>query len=103
MEIINILACQSIQTVFSRDKFSNSQTIVSTPQFSNFKPEPPVRRSSFMPKREKEPGKFDGGSVEWKGFLFNLNMSLWNRWSVHEKAQQFVMCLRGSAQRYLAI
>lgn len=56
-----------------------------------------------MPKREKEPGKFDGGSVEWKGFLFNLNMSLWNRWSVHEKAQQFVMCLRGSAQRYLAI
>lgn len=44
-------------------KFSNSQT--RTPQFRNFKPQPTVRRSSFMPRREKEPDKI---------LLFNLNM-----------------------------
>lgn len=84
----------------SSDRFSNSQT--STPQFNNFKPQPPVRKSSFMPRREKEPDKFDGRSVEWKDFIVQFeHVSLWNRWSVHEKAQQLVMCLRGSAQKML--
>lgn len=63
----------------SSEKFSNSQT--STPQFSDFKPQPPVRRSSFMPRREKESDKFDGRSVEWKDFIVQFeHVSSWNRW-----------------------
>lgn len=50
----------------SSDRFSNSQT--SAPQFRYFKPQSPVR-SSFMLRREKEPDKFDGRSVEWKDFV----------------------------------
>lgn len=69
----------------SSDRFSNSQT--RTPQFSNFKPQPTVRRSSFKPRREKEPDKFDGRRVEWKDFIVQFeHVSSWNRWSVHEKS-----------------
>ena len=53
-------------------------------------------------RREKEPDKFDGRTVEWKDFLVHFEqVSDWNRWSYHEKAQQLVMCLRGEAQKLL--
>lgn len=56
-----------------------------------------------MPRREKEPDKFDGRRVEWKDFIVQFeHVSSWNRWSVHGKAQQLVMCLRGTEQKILA-
>ena len=53
-------------------------------------------------RKEKEPDKFDGKSVEWKDFIVQFEyLASWNGWSTQEKAQQLVMCLRGTAQRML--
>ena len=53
-------------------------------------------------RKEKEPDKFDGRTVEWKDFIVHFEqVSDWNRWSYQEKSQQLVMCLRGEAQKLL--
>ena len=53
-------------------------------------------------RREKEPEKFDGKSVDWKDFIVQFEyVADWNRWSYKEMAQQLVMCLRGTAQKLL--
>ena len=57
---------------------------------------------NFPVRKEKEPDKFDGRTVEWKDFIVHFEqVSEWNRWSYHEKSQQLVMCLRGEAQKLL--
>ena len=65
---------------------------------------PRVNRSNHCPpvRKEKEPDKFDGRSVEWKDFIVHFEqVSSWNKWSYHEQGQQLVMCLRGEAQKLL--
>lgn len=53
-------------------------------------------------RKEKEPDKFDGRSVEWKDFIVHFEqVSSWNRWTYDEQGQQLVMCLRGEAQKLL--
>ena len=51
-------------------------------------------------RREKEPDKFDGDSVEWKDFLVLFEqVSDWNRWSYQEKAKQLAVYVRCEAQK----
>jgi hypothetical protein len=46
-------------------------------------------------RKEKEPDKFDGRTVEWKDFIVHFEqVSDWNKLSYHEKSQQLVMCLK---------
>ena len=65
----------------------------------------PLSTSSSIPNRvrkQKEPDKFDGKSVEWKDFLVHFEqVSDWNCWSYEERSQQLVMSLRGEAQKLL--
>lgn len=51
-------------------------------------------------RKEKEPDKFDGKSVEWQDYEKHFEqVALWNGWSEREKATQLVMSLRGVAER----
>ena len=53
-----------------------------------------------VPRRSKEPDKFDGKSVDWRDYMVHFeNVSNWNGWDDVEKSQQLVMSLRGSAQK----
>ena len=69
--------------------------IIDTHSSSNKEQTLPVRK-------EKDPDKFDGRTVEWKDFIVHFEqVSLWNKWSYLEMGQQLVMCLRGEAQKLL--
>ena len=53
-------------------------------------------------RREKEPDKFDGKSVEWKDYVVQFEeVARWNCWDEREMAQQLCMSLRGTAQKLL--
>lgn len=53
-------------------------------------------------RREKEPEKFDGKSVDWKDYIVQFEqVAAWNNWTEFEKAQQLSMSLRGTAQKLL--
>ena len=55
-----------------------------------------------MVRREKEPEKFDGRTVDWKDYIVHFEQcAKWNNWSIFEKAQQLSMSLRGVAQKLL--
>lgn len=58
---------------------------------------------NFRPyRKEKEPEKFDGRSVDWKDyFVYFEQCADWNRGSEKDKAQQLSMSLRGTAQKLL--
>jgi hypothetical protein len=59
---------------------------------------PPVK----IYRKQKEPDKFDGKSVDWVDFCTHFEtVANWNGWSKTEKASQLTMCLRGTAQRLL--
>jgi hypothetical protein len=76
-------------------EMSNQFTSVDTPRVIRSNYSHPVRK-------EKEPDKFDGRSVEWKDFIVHFEqVSSWNKWSYHEQGQQLIMCLRGEAQKLL--
>ena len=76
-------------------EMSNRFTSVNTPRVNSSNHSHPVRK-------EKEPDKFDGRSVEWKDFIVHFEqVSSWNKWSYNEQGQQLIMCLRGEAQKLL--
>jgi hypothetical protein len=55
-----------------------------------------------MTRREKEPEKFDGKSVDWQDYIVHFEqVAAWNGWSEREMTQQLVMCLKGTAQKLL--
>ena len=55
-----------------------------------------------MVRREKEPDKFDGKSVDWRDYVVHFEQtSRWNGWSQPEMAKQLCMSLRGPAQKLL--
>jgi hypothetical protein len=59
--------------------------------------------TNLYTRKEREPDKFDGKTVEWPDYLRHFEqVALWNRWSEAEKAMQLAMSLRGSAQRILS-
>jgi hypothetical protein len=52
--------------------------------------------------REKEPGKFDGKSVEWCDYIIHFeSVAQWNRWDDAQKAYHD-LSLRDSAQKLLS-
>lgn len=53
-------------------------------------------------RREKEPDKFDGKSVDWQDYIVHFEQTArWNHWSEIEMAQQLSISLRGTAQKLL--
>ncbi|MES9884703.1 MAG: hypothetical protein ABW185_28000 [Sedimenticola sp.] len=57
---------------------------------------------SNVRRREKEPDKFDGRTVEWRDYIVHFEqVAMWNHWSETEKAQQLAISLRGQAQKLL--
>ncbi|CAC5391537.1 unnamed protein product [Mytilus coruscus] len=60
------------------------------------------RSKTQITRREKEPEKFDGKSIDWKDYIVHFEkMAVWNQWNECDKAQQLSMSLRGSAQKLL--
>lgn len=75
-----------------RDMYSDLPPTI-TPRFS---------RAHIINRREKEPEKFDGKSVDWKDYIVQFEqVATWNNWTDFEKAQQLSMSLRGTAQKIL--
>lgn len=53
-------------------------------------------------RREKEPDKFDGKSVELQDYLVHFEqVAAWNKWGYSEKGLQLSMSLKGPAQKLL--
>ncbi|CAC5392158.1 unnamed protein product [Mytilus coruscus] len=75
------------------------------PEFQSFPPN--LRADRFRVntpsvRREKEPEKFDGKSVDWKDYIVHFEQAAkWNNWTESEKVQQLSMSLRGTAQKLL--
>lgn len=56
------------------------------------------KRSTVLPRMQS----FDGKSAEWKGFLFNFrNTARQEGWSIKEKANNLLACMRGKAASFL--
>ncbi|CAG2194353.1 unnamed protein product [Mytilus edulis] len=74
---------------------------------TNVQPPAPRHVSFNHPKprilrREREPDKFDGKSVDWQDYIVHFEQTAqWNDWDDESKAQQLCMCLRGTAQKLL--
>ena len=59
-------------------------------------------RTPRLVRREKEPDKFDGKSVELQDYLVHFEqVAAWNNWGFDEKGLQLSMCLKGAAQKLL--
>lgn len=59
-------------------------------------------RQSHYYRREKEPDKFDGKSVELRDYLVHFEqVASWNNWGYYEKGLQLSMSLKGQAQKLL--
>ena len=59
-------------------------------------------RTTRLVRREKEPDKFDGKSVEIPDYLVHFEqVAAWNNWGYDEKGLQLSMCLKGAAQKLL--
>ncbi|CAC5369131.1 unnamed protein product [Mytilus coruscus] len=75
------------------------------PEFQSFPPN--LRADRFrvntpIVRREKEPEKIDGKSVDWKYYIVYFEQAAkWNNWTESEKGQQLSMSLRGNAQKLL--
>ena len=53
-------------------------------------------------RRENEPDKFDGKSVEMQDYLVLFEqVAAWNNWGYDEKGLLLSMCLKGAAQNLL--
>ncbi|XP_071123346.1 uncharacterized protein [Mytilus edulis] len=96
------------QYAYSREPFqrdlSHHMPIYGPPRPATYVPQGYTGglRATSITRREKEPEKFDGRSVDWKDFIVHFEQcASWNRWTEHEKAQQLSMSLRGTAQKLL--
>ena len=74
----------------------------SYPQSTPFYNQPYTARTSRVLRREKEPDKFDGKSVELQDYLVHFEqVAAWNNWGYDEKGLQLSMCLKSAAQKLL--
>lgn len=101
MEIINILACQSIQTVFSQvTDFQIHKLEPLSSAISNHNPL--LEGHPLSPDVKKNLTNLTDEELSGKILLFNLNMchhGIGGQFT--KKAQQLVMCLRGTEQKIL--
>ena len=93
----------SISSLKQQPNLSFSQPHLS---MTSSKQQPSVNYSSVqkhpLVRREKEPDKFDGRSVDWQDNIVHFEQTAhWNGWDDESKAQQLCMCLRGTAQKLL--
>ncbi|MCG8047849.1 MAG: hypothetical protein N0E48_19865 [Candidatus Thiodiazotropha endolucinida] len=59
-------------------------------------------RADRLVRREKEPDKFDGKSVDLQDYLVHFEqVAAWNNWGYTEKGLQLSMSLKGPAQKLL--
>ena len=90
-------SAQTQQPILSISQPHTSLTSTGQPavSFSSTKKQPLVRR-------EKEPDKFDGKSIDWQDYIVHFEQTAqWNGWDDESKAQQLCMSLRGTAQKLL--
>ena len=62
-----------------------------------------TREQSQPHRKQKEPEKFDGVTIDFRDFLVQFEqIASWNGWSESEMAQQLIMCLSGEARKLLS-
>lgn len=70
--------------------------------YPNLPTEQPVQHISVQNRRQREPDKFNGETIEWLDYYRHFEtVAQWNNWGEVEKAMQLAMSLQGEAQRIL--